>query len=142
MNIMEVIIVRLWSNLMYNLKCVYIKGKIGKLKDRMYTSYRNIKASVVPDMQQEDRFEAVCQILIEKYYLRQLKSQFSSHIDFFYDNKNQIWEIDKSDTSVKEVTIKKPESDVYDQIREFNELPKLSIHKEVQKDQLTSMQIV
>ena len=139
---MEVIIARLWSNLIYNLKCVYIKGTISKLKDRMYTSYRGIKSSVVPDTQQDDRFEAVCQILTEKYNLRKLNSPFSGHSIFLYDNKNQIWEINKSDTSVKEVIIKKPESDVYDQIREFNELPTLSIHKAVQKDKLTSMQIV
>ncbi len=141
MSIMEAIIARLWSNLIYNSKCVYIKGKINKLKDRMYSSYRGIKATVVPDTQQEDRFEAVCQILIEKYKLTQLKSPFSSHIYFFYDNKHQIWEINKSDTSIKEVVIKKPESEIYDQIREFNELPKLSIHKAVQKDILGTMSI-
>ena len=131
--------------LIYSNSCVYLNGKLSKIKSRMYTSYRCIKASVVPDTTHDDKFEAVCEILIEKYNLRRLNSPFSSHIDFFYDNKNQIWEInkeiDKSDTTQNEVIIKKPESTIYDQIREFNELPKLSIHKAVQKDELGRMSV-
>jgi hypothetical protein len=125
-------------------KCIKIQNfniVLKKYYIKMYTAYRGIKATVVPDTHQEDRFDAVCEILIEKHMLRKLKSPFSSHIDFFYDNKHQIWEIDKTDTSIKEVVIKKPETEIYDQIREFNELPKLSIHKAVQKDILGTMSI-
>ena len=142
MNIMEVIIARLWSNLIYNSKRVYLKGKISKLKDRMYSSYRGIKSKIVPDTLQEDRFEAVCLILIEKYNLRRLNSPFSGHSLFLYDNFNQIWEIDKTNTEQTEVIIKKPESDIYNQVREYNELPILSIHKVIQKDELARMSVI
>lgn len=125
-------------------KCIKIKNfniVLKKYYIKMYTAYRGIKASVVPDTRQEDKFDAVCEILIEKYKLRRLNSPFSGHSIFLYDNMHQIWEIDKTDTIQSHVIIKKPESTIYDQIREFNELPKLSIHKAVQKDELGRMSV-
>ncbi len=141
MNIVEAIIARLWSKIIYSNSCVYLAGKLSKIKSRMNNSYRGIKAMLVPDTQQDDRFDAVCQILIEKHNLKKLNSPFSGHSVFLYDGKHHIWEIDKTDTSLCEVRVKKPESTLYDQIMEFNEIPKSLIHKSIQKDQLTSMKV-
>jgi uncharacterized membrane protein len=140
MSIVGGIIARLWSKVMYSTSCVNIVGKLSKVKRKLST-YVGIVA-VLPDTHQEDKFDAVCQILIERYGLKKLNSPFSGHSIFLYDGNNHIWEIDKTDTTVNEVRVKKPASAVYDQIMEFNELPKVSIHKaSVQKDHLASMKI-
>lgn len=136
------IIARLWSNVVIRNSFVYIAVKLSKLKNKIYSSYGAVFPKSNTQLQ-EDKFEAVCQILIEKHDLKKLNSPFSGHSIFLQDENNHIWEIDKTDTSVNEVRVKKPDSTIYDQVMEFNGLsPKLIHHKTlIQKDQLASMNI-
>lgn len=137
---MGVMIARLWSKIIYSTPCLYIACKLRNVKYKL-SAYVGLVA-VLPNTQQEDKFEAVCQILIDKYSLKKLNSPFSGHSIFLYDG-NYIWEIDKTDTTVHDVIVKKPESAIYGQLLEFNELspPKVSIYKDLQKDRLVSMKV-
>lgn len=131
---MEVIIVRLWYVLIYNR---YYKVK-KKIKKKMMSAYRGIRVAINPDEEKRVYFKANCEILVDKYKLKKLKSPFSSHVDFFTDSQLYIWYIDTSNYS-KEPELLKPDEITYESICEYNKLPKLTIAYKLQANKLNNI---
>ena len=137
MNIMGVIIVRLWYVLIPN-----AFNKItNKIKKKMMSAYRGVRVSIDPDEQKRIQFEAKCDIIIDKYKLQKLKSPFSAYKDYYYmHDKTCIWEIDVSDYN-KDPFFVKPDEATNDQIREYNNLVKFSVMYKLQPQNLIEVSL-
>jgi hypothetical protein len=123
MTIMEVIIARFWSVFPHNL-LLYLKVKTLNIQYKLHRIFNKIKRQIVPSTKEQDNFEAMCQIIIDKHKLKKLKSPFSGHI-YFYTKGGLIWEIDKTNVNCDPI-FKLPKQETQDAIREYNNLPKKS----------------